>query len=111
MGGGGAAIIKRPRSFSSDTFSKQNNQAPKETAKKTADTVIPRERDGREVCTQSREKRVPERRSAEEETKYPHAALRPTKTTTNRRVCLLVETPDGVPGAETVQRTNTVGSG
>lgn len=58
----------------------------------------------------SREKRVPERRSAEEETKYPHAALRPI-TTTNRRVCLLVETPDGVPGAETAQPTNTVGSG
>lgn len=52
-----------------------------------------------------------ERRSAAEETKYPHASLRPTKTTTNRRVCLHVEAADGVPGAETVQPTNTVGSG
>ena len=91
-------------------FPRKTTRRPKRPRKKTADTVIPRERDGREVCTLSRENRVPERRSAEEETKYPHAALRPI-TTTNHRVCLLVETPDGVPGAETAQPTNTVGSG
>lgn len=52
-----------------------------------------------------------ERRSAEEETKYPHASFRRTKTTTNPRVCLYLGVPDGVPGAGTVQPTNTVDSG
>lgn len=55
-GWGGGRITKRP--FSRATVAKQNNQGPKETAKKTGATVIPRERGGGEVCTQSREKRV-----------------------------------------------------
>lgn len=49
-------------------------------------------------------------RSAEEESKCPHASFGPTKTT-NPRVCLHVPAPDGVPGAETVQPTHSVGSG
>lgn len=35
-----------------------------------------------------------------------------TQTTkANRRVCVHLEAADGVPGAETVQQTDTVGSG
>lgn len=59
-----------------------------------------------------RERGAEERRGAKEQNLSIPSIISQTQTTkANPRVCVHLEAPDGVPGAETVQQTGTVGSG
>lgn len=56
-----------------------------------------------------RERGAEERRGAEEQTSVSPSISQIHTTKANRRVCVHLEAPDGVPGAETVQQTRHSG--
>jgi hypothetical protein len=110
---GTAITIKKSRSFSSATLTKQNNHGPRKMAKKSGVVLIPREGRigvGRGVIP--REMGAKEERRGAEGANLSISSISQTQTTkANPRVCAHLEAPDGVPGVETVQQTDTVGSG